>query len=67
MRMIVGIDYTQDGSRTIAYLAAGFHKDEEEQLLYFAESAHDEVYLTEVDQNSQEFIEAIITEGEQFS
>ena len=66
MKMIVGIDYTQDGSRTISYLGAGFHDVEQNQILAYAETSHDEVYIVEVDQNNQQFIESIIEEGEQY-
>lgn len=65
MKMVVGIDYTQDGSRTISALKLASSRIDSTLMLYKA--AHDEVYITEFDQNNQGFIQAVIDNGKRFS
>lgn len=61
-KMIVAMDYTQDGSRTIASIHFG-HKDYDE-LMYHATTSemleHDEVYISDFNPNDVLFIEEIV-------
>ena len=62
--MVVGFDYTQYGDRVISEIYSAPRIDN--ALLTF-ESAHDEVYIVDVDQNHKEFINAIIRDGMRFA
>ena len=63
-KMIVCMDYTQDGTRTITELQFGW---ENYDILMNTEHAltalHDETYITDFDPNSQDFINEIVTHG----
>lgn len=65
MILVVGIDYTQDGSRTISALKLASSRIDNILMLY--EAAHDEVYVTEFDQNNKNFIQTVIDKGVRFS
>ena len=64
--LIVGINYTQDGKRTIAKISTfqpeiGYSINEWCEI-YFIEE-YDEVYTIEMDNNHQDFIDYIVTHG----
>ena len=69
MNMLIGIDYTQDGSRTISHLESDINNGimKQGEILAILENKHDEVYSVEVDQNCKEFIEEIVTKGTRIS
>lgn len=67
MQAVFGIDLTQDGSRVIGELISYNMTDSEFNILIEMMNAeHDEVYVLELDQNSQLFIDAI-TKGKNFT
>ena len=59
--MIVCMDYTQDGSRTISEIRYG--ASNYDTLMHEATvlcGIHDEVYISDFDPNNQQFIEEIV-------
>ena len=50
MKMLIGIDYTQDGSRTISHLEADIMNDvmKQAEILAILENKHDEVYAERI-------------------
>lgn len=65
MKMIVGIDYTQDGSRTISHLESDAMNDvmNQAEILTILENKYDEAYTIDLNQNCKKFIEEIVTNG----
>ena len=63
--MVVCIDYTQDGARTISNIA--YQADRTEESLINIANAyknyHDEVFTVNFDPNSQDFITEILKSG----
>lgn len=67
MQVVFGIDLTQDGSRVIGELISFNMTDSELSILIdMMNNEHDEVYVLEIDQNSQLAIDAI-TKGKNFT
>lgn len=64
MRMVVGLDYTQYGDRVVSEIFSAPRIDS--ALLTF-ESAHDEVYIVDINQNHKEFINTIVKDGKRFA
>lgn len=64
-KMIVGINYTQDGSRTIDKLTFNAELSETALSNYakVVSESCDETYIVYFDPNSQDFINAIVTNG----
>lgn len=63
-KMIVAMDYTQDGTRTISELQFGWENfDILMNTAHALTALHDEVYIVDFDPNSQDFINAIVTHG----
>lgn len=63
--MIVCIDYTQDGTRTITdiYFDVTCDRATTENVAYDYKESHDETYIVNFDPNSQDFINEIVTNG----
>lgn len=64
-KMIVGINYTQDGNRTIA-LIDYYYECSIDHLYHLLEDyadSYDEVYIIDIDPNCEEFINEIVTKG----
>ena len=64
-KMLVGIDYTQDGSRTIGTIEYGSLQDEhsfKSRALDF-KSYHDEAYIVDFNPNCVDFINEIVLKG----
>ena len=62
--MLVGINYTQDGTRTIAFLYYTPSIIKDVHALNFYRNCYDEVYMVEsFDPNDQSFIDAVVTQG----
>lgn len=63
-KMVVGIDFTQDGTRTISEINFGL--ENYDILMHTAQAIsnlHDEVYIVDFDPNSQPFIDEIVLKG----
>ena len=64
-KMIIGIDYTQDGNRTIDTVEyCSLHDDynlKSRALDY--KDYHDEVYIVDFNQNCKDFIDEIVLKG----
>lgn len=66
-KMIVCIDYTQDGSRTITDLYFDIADNSSYAIETLAKEygeQHDETYIVDFDYNNQSFIDAIVKNGE---
>ena len=63
--MIVGINYNQDGSRSIAYMFYDVSESMEEKKHHalIRSRLYDEVYIVSLDNNCQDFINEIVTKG----
>lgn len=63
--MLVAMDYTQDGARTISFLNynANYNEDEFKTAAHILAHSHDEIYAVDFDPNSQDFINEIVTNG----
>lgn len=67
MTLLVGINYTQEGGRTIAYIST-FSSDNSTFYVtdycdIYLKDQFDEVYAIEMDNNHKEFIDYIVTHG----
>lgn len=63
--MIICMDYTQDGSRTITQTIYKTSMTETEESMYANDLAkeHDEVYITPFDPNDKALIQGVIENG----
>lgn len=64
-KMIVGINYTQDGQRTIAFiefLSGRSDKNVDITAKYYRPQ-YDEVYFVDFDPNCEDFINEIVLKG----
>ena len=62
--MLVGINYTQDGSRTIAFLYYVSNIKDYHELLDAYRGSYDEIYIVDsFDPNDQSFIDTVVTQG----
>lgn len=64
MEMIVAMNYTQEGGRTISALYSyPFEASERADLIHWLGENNDEVYSINLDQNHKQFIDGIVLEG----
>ena len=66
-KMIVCIDFTQDGSRTITDLYFDVADNDINTIKILAKEygvVHDETYIVDFNYNDQSFIDAIVKQGE---